>query len=158
VVAKDRVLDGRLRALQDNGFSRGALVHYKICRPSDYLVHSPKLAFLGQQATLSLMSRYRQTFPPENLGGSQTTKASTQAEVLQPSLGSGAESGRKNVIPPRLFCQDSGNGPEYVIELEWLPRFLIHRTGSISQVAPKCKNEPESIRWGNCKCPQEPLG
>jgi hypothetical protein len=27
------------------------VVHYKICRPSDYLVHSPKLAFLGQQAT-----------------------------------------------------------------------------------------------------------
>ena len=97
----DRVLHGRLRALQDSNSSRGA------GGPSDYLVHSPKLAFLGQQATLDQYVHHeslRQTFPPQNLGGSQTTEASTQAGITQQSPGSVTESSRKNVIPPRPFC------------------------------------------------------
>ena len=47
------------------------VVHHKIRRPSDYLVHSPKLAFLGQQATLDqyITNRYGKPFLQKILAG-----------------------------------------------------------------------------------------
>ena len=109
------------------------VVLHKICRPSDYLVHSPKLAYLGQHAALDqyITNRYGKPFLQEILAGVKRQKASTQAEIIQQGLGSGAESSKKNVIPPRPFCQDRGNGAECAIEVEWHPRSLIHRTGAL---------------------------
>lgn len=133
VYAMDRVLHSRLWALQDSNSSRGAGGPSQ--NPSSIrLPRTLAKTSLPRSASHPRSIHHeslRQTFPPENLGGSQMTKASTQAEIIQQGLGSGAESSKKNVIPPRPFCQDRGNGSECAIEVEWHPRSLIHRTGAL---------------------------
>lgn len=120
VYAMDCILHGRIRALQDGNSSRGAggpSQNLSSIRLSRTLAKTSLPRSACRPRSIHHES-LRQTFPPENLGGSQTTKASTQAEIIQQGLGSEAESSRKNVIPPRPFSQDRGNGSECAIEVE----------------------------------------